>query len=191
MDKQVDRDVDIGEVVLSTKLKRSWGWLLMLGIVFVLLGMVGLSMTVSTTVFSMYFFAVLLFLAGFSQLADAWRSREWHGILWHGLIAVLYMFAAALISYDPLLASTLITAAIAWIFIFMGVSRIFMLFNLYRAPGWGWFLISSIAAILLGVFILLQWPMSGYWFIGMLIAIELIISGWTYIFIAIALRKRL
>ena len=92
MDKQVDRDVDMGEVVLSTKLKRSWGWLLMLGIVFVLLGMVGLSMTVSTTVFSMYFFAVLLFLAGFSQLADAWRSREWHGILWHGLIAVLYMF---------------------------------------------------------------------------------------------------
>lgn len=190
MNKVVDKDIEDSALLLSAKLKRSWGWLLLLGIIFVLLGMLGLSMTVGITVFSMYFFAILLFVAGFSQLADAWHSSDWHGIVWHGLIAVLYMLAAAMISYDPLLASTLITAAIAWIFIFMGVSRLFMFFYLYKAPGCAWLLISSLFAIALGVLILVQWPLSGIWFIGTLIAIELIISGWTYIFIAIALRNQ-
>ncbi len=174
----------------KAKLKRSWGWLLALGILFVILGTIGLSVTGGITLFSMYFFAVFLFIAGFSQLADACYSRGWQGIIWHLLVAILYMVAAALISYDPLLASTFITAVLAWVFIFMGLSRLFLSFNLYRAPGWGWFLVSSIAAILLGVLILVQWPFSGYWFIGLMIAIELIISGWTYILIAIALRNK-
>ena len=45
----------------KAKLKRSWGWLLALGILFVIHGTVGLSVTGGITLFSMYFFAVFLF----------------------------------------------------------------------------------------------------------------------------------
>ncbi|MCC5792999.1 MAG: DUF308 domain-containing protein [Legionellaceae bacterium] len=175
--------------VLSEKVNRSWFWLLLLGLLFVLLGAMGLGVTAGITLFSMYFFAVFVFMAGFLQLTDAWYSREWRVALWHIAVALLYLVAAALISYDPILASTLITAFLAWVFIFIGVSRLIMLFSLYRAPGWGWMLLSALAAIVLGILILLKWPMSGVWFIGMMIAIELIVSGWTYILIALALRN--
>jgi uncharacterized membrane protein HdeD (DUF308 family) len=35
----------------------------------------------------------------------------------------------------------------------------------------------------------MQWPFSALWIIGLFIAIELIVNGWSYIFIAIAMRR--
>ena len=181
--------MDAELTIVSSKIKRNWGWLLALGILFVLLGALGLGMIAGITIFSMYFVSVMLFLAGFSQVADAWHARSWKAVMWHAGGAILYMVAAALIAADPVLASTIITAILAWTFIFIGISRLVMLFSLHRSPGWGWMLISAISAIVLGVIILVQWPLDGVWFIGLLIAIELMISGWTYILLALALRK--
>ena len=60
---------------------------------------------------------------------------------------------------------------------------------LREALGWFWLVLAGFTAIVLGVLILLQWPYSGLWVIGLFIAIELIVNGWAYIFIAIAARK--
>ena len=54
---------------------------------------------------------------------------------------------------------------------------------------WGWPLIGGIAAIFLGFMILARWPISGLWVIGLFVAIELILSGWSYIFIALAVKE--
>ncbi|HAU2340623.1 TPA: HdeD family acid-resistance protein, partial [Legionella pneumophila] len=51
-----------------------------------------------------------------------------------------------------------------------------------------WLLLAGITAIILGILILMQWPVSGLWIIGLFIAIELIVTGWTYIFIAISVK---
>ena len=37
--------------------------------------------------------------------------------------------------------------------------------------------------------IVLQWPVSGLWVIGLFVAIELILNGWSYVFVALAARK--
>lgn len=182
-------NMDAELTVISSRFKRNWGWLLALGVFFVLLGTLGLGMSAGITVFSMYFFSVLLFLAGFSQVADAWYARSWKAVLWHAGVAILYMVAAALIAIDPIMASTIITAILAWTFIFIGTSRLVMLFSLHRAPGWGWMVFSAISAIILGVLVLAAWPLDSVWFIGLLIAIELMISGWTYILMALAIRN--
>lgn len=53
---------------------------------------------------------------------------------------------------------------------------------------WGWPLISGLVSVLLGGMILAQWPQSGLWIIGLFIAIELLLNGWSYLFIALAAR---
>ena len=63
-----------------------------------------------------------------------------------------------------------------------------MAIALKDSKGWIWLLLAGITAIILGILILIQWPISALWVIGLFIAIELIISGWTYIFIALALQ---
>lgn len=177
------------DMMVSPELKRSWGWLLALGILFVILGCVGLSMVVGLTLASVLFIGVLLIIAGLIQIIDTFRCRGWKGVVWHALIAILYLVAGGIVIYDPIFASTALTALIAWILILIGITRIVMAGMLREAAGWGWLLLAGLAAIILGVLILMQWPYSGLWVIGLFIALELLISGWTYIFLAIAIRK--
>ncbi|MCL9685802.1 HdeD family acid-resistance protein [Legionella maioricensis] len=169
-------------------LNRNWGWILGLGILFVILGCIGLGMVVGLTLVSMIFFAALLIVAGLTHLVDVFKHREWKGIIWQSLIAVLYIVAGGVVFYDPFLASTLITALLAGLLIVIGLTRIIMAFALKDSKGWLWLLLAGITAMILGVLILMQWPISGLWVIGLFIAIEMIVTGWTYIFIAFALK---
>lgn len=169
-------------------LNRNWGWILGLGILFVILGCIGMGMVVGLTLVSMIFFAALLVIAGITHIVDVFKHREWKGIMWQSLIAVLYIVAGCVVFYDPFLASTLITALLAGVLIVIGLTRIFMAFALKDSKGWIWLLLAGITAMILGVLILMQWPISGLWVIGLFIAIEMIVTGWTYIFIAFALK---
>lgn len=175
--------------IVVDNLKRNWGWLCGLGILFVILGGIGLGMVVSLTIASVLFLGVLLIIAGISQIIDVFTSNQWKGAIWHALIAVLYIIGGGMVIYDPILASTLITALIAWVLIIIGITRLMMANSLRKAAGWGWLVLAGITAIILGVLILLQWPYSGLWVLGLFIAIELIVNGWTYIFIALTIRR--
>ena len=43
-------------------------------------------------------------------------------------------------------------------------------------------------AIALGSMIVAEWPLSGLWVIGMLIAIEMLVAGWSMVMMALAAR---
>lgn len=169
--------------------KRNWGWLLALGIVFELAGFFSLGMVVSVTLASMLVIGAVILFTGALQLVDAFRSKCWKAVAWHFLIALLYIFAGSLFIYDPFLASTMITAMLAWTLIVIGVARSFMAFSIRHSEGWFWLLLAGIASLVLGIMILMQWPASGLWVIGLLISVELIINGWSYILLALAIRR--
>ncbi|HHF7374080.1 HdeD family acid-resistance protein [Legionella bozemanae] len=170
-------------------MQRHWGWFLGFGILLLIFGIIGLGMDIFLTIVSMYFFAALLMISGLSHFADAFKHKEWKGTVWQILVAILYLIGAGIVLYDPLLASTIITALLAWTLIVIGVVRISMSVSLRNTKGWVWILFAGICSLILGILILLHWPISGLWVIGLFIAIDMIISGWTYIFIAISLRR--
>lgn len=175
---------------LSNTYNRSWSWLLGLGIIFIILGFIGLGEVVGLTLVSIVFLGFLFVIAGLAQFFDVFTSNKWKASIGHGLVAFFYIAIGGLIIFDPVLASKVVTLLIAWIFIVIGIIRFIMALSLREdTAGWFFILISAIAAIVLGVLILTQWPMSGLWLIGMLISIELMVNGWTYIFLAFAMRK--
>jgi len=174
---------------LFGELKRSWGWLLALGILSLILGTIGLWMTFGLTLVSVLFFGVLLVVGGIFQLVNAFKCKGWKSVLWHVLIALLYVGGGIVIIIDPVLASSVFTLMLAWILIAVGVFRIIMAFQLRPVAEWFWPLLSGIVSILLGGMIIAQWPVSGLWVIGLFVAIELIFNGWGYVFIALAARK--
>lgn len=175
--------------VEAGELKRGWGWLLALGILFVILGCIGMGMVVGLTLASMLFLGILLIIAGCSQFVDVFKAQHWKAVAWHALIAVLYIIGGCLVIYDPFLVSALITALLASVLIIIGLARFIMAMRLKGEPGWGWLLFAGLIAIALGVMILMHWPISGLWVIGLFIAIEMIVDGWTYIFLALGLRR--
>ena len=170
-------------------LRHTWGWLLALGILFVILGTIGLGMSIALTMVSMIFFGFLMLVGGGMQLGQAFKCRGWQSILWHVGIAILYVIAGIMFINDPTAASAIITFIIAGLLFAIGTLRILMAFHIKGIPGWWWPLLGGIASIILAILILAEWPSSGTWVIGLFIAIDMIIHGWSYIFIALAAKS--
>jgi len=124
------RDTVFGE------LKKKWGWLLALGVLLIVLGTVGLWMSFAMTLATVMMFGALLMVGGVFQLLNAFQLKGWKSVLWHVLIALLYIAAGIVIFTDPVFASLSLTIALAWILIAVGLLRILMAFQLRPANGW-------------------------------------------------------
>ena len=170
------------------ELSKRWGWLLALGLLLIVLGLIGLSMEAALTIVSILYYGVLLLIAGGAQIAQAASCRGWQSILMHVLIALLYLGAGIICIVDPLAASAALTLLIAIALIAIGVARIVIALSARGGSNWLLLLLGGGLAVLLGLVIAAHWPFSGLWVIGLFVAIELIVQGWTCVMIALAAR---
>lgn len=175
--------------LIAAALAKGWGWLLALGIISIILGTIGLGMTVTLTIVSVIFFGVLLLVGGVIQLIDAFRHSGWKSTLWHVLIALLYLVGGIILVGDPVGGSVALTLVVAAMLVASGVFRAIMAFHAKGLAGWGWILFGAILSIVLGVMIFSSWPVSGLWVIGLFVAIELIINGWSCVIMALVGRR--
>ncbi|MEA3413860.1 MAG: DUF308 domain-containing protein, partial [Pseudomonadota bacterium] len=149
---------------------KNWGWMLALGIVFIVLGTIGLGMPVVLTGVSILFLGALLLVGGGVQLIDAFKCKGWKSVIWHVLIALLYLAAGAVMVYEPLQSALPLTAMLGGVLLGVGVLRIIMGFQQKGEKGWGWLVFAGIISLVLGGIILAQWPVSGLWVIGLFVA---------------------
>lgn len=170
-------------------LMHNWGWLLALGIFLIIMGTIGLGMTIWLTLATVFIFGILFIIGGGVQLFHAFKCRGWQSIMWHVIIGALYVLAGLIIIDEPLVASTLFTLMLGGVLIGIGIVRVVIALQHRALKNWIWPLIGGIAAIILGFIILIHWPISGFWVIGLFVAIEMIFSGWTYIIIALGVRQ--
>jgi uncharacterized membrane protein HdeD (DUF308 family) len=54
---------------------------------------------------------------------------------------------------------------------------------------WGWVLASGISDLILAAIIILGWPISAVWVLGLLVGVNLITSGWAIVMAALAGRN--
>jgi len=170
-------------------IRKNRGWLMFMGIVMVILGFVGLSMEVALTVVSVLYFGVLILFGGVVMLIDALKAGEWKSKIWHVLIALVYMAAAIVMVTNPAASAVWITLFLASFFVITGVFRLIVGFQSRGSvANWGWIVFAGLISIVLGGIIFAGWPVSGLWVIGMFVAIELILQGFSMISIARAVR---
>jgi uncharacterized membrane protein HdeD (DUF308 family) len=144
---------------------------------------------VALTIASVLLFGALLVVGGIAQLIQTFRANGWKSVALHAVIALIYLVAGALALFDPVAASLSLTIFIAAMLVAVGVLRAVMAFHMRPISGWGWVLFGAVLSILLGVLIFIQWPVSGLFAIGLFVAIELIIDGWSCIFFALAAKS--
>jgi uncharacterized membrane protein HdeD (DUF308 family) len=171
------------------ELQKNWGWLLLLGILFIILGFIGLGSLFALTLASAFFFGILIIIGGVAQFVEALKCKGWKGVAFHVLIAVLYVVGGVFVIQDPLAASVMLTWVLAAVLIFAGILRIVMAIQMRSVGPWVVPLLGGVISIILGAMILSQWPLSGLFVIGLFVAIELIVNGWSYIFIALSARN--
>ena len=180
---EINQDEVFGEV------GKNWKWLLVLGIIFVILGFIGLGRVFALTVASVFFFGILILIGGGVQLFESFKCKGWKSILLHVIIAILYFLIGIEFITNPMLASAVLTLILAIGFILVGIVRIVMAIQVRGTANWFWLLFSGIISVMMGLIIAARWPVSGLFIIGLFVAIELIFHGWSYILVALAARK--
>lgn len=181
-------DVQVGILSeLTAELRRNWGWLLVLGICVLILGILAILDSIFATVVSMLIFGWILLVAGIVEAVQTFRHRRGRHIFLHLLNASLSVVVGAMLLWRPLAGAVVMTLLLAMYFIVAGIFRIVASVSV-RVPGWGWTLFNGIVSVILGLLILAHWPVSGLWIIGLFIGIDLIIVGWSQIMTATAVR---
>jgi uncharacterized membrane protein HdeD (DUF308 family) len=165
------------------------GALIGMGILFIALGMIGIA---GQTLFSFVTINVLgafLIIGGALQFAHALKSSGWKSVGVQIILAILYVAAGIYTWAFPIPALEVITLWLAAIFFVTGFLRLISAFQHRHFREWFWLVLSSAISILMGVLIMNGYPESSLWLPGLLIAIELLLQGWSLLFLGLAARS--
>jgi uncharacterized membrane protein HdeD (DUF308 family) len=104
------------------------------------------------------------------------------------LLGILYGIAGVVLVAFPAVGVLSLTGLLGIMLIAEGIVEIFIAFAAPVLAGRGWFLVSAISSILLGVLILAHWPSSSAWAIGTLVGVAVLINGITRVVISAAVH---
>lgn len=169
-------------------LRKSWGWVLALGVALIALGTVALGAAVFTTVASVMFFGWLLIIAGVAEVVHGFVRRAWQGFFLDLLTGVLYFVVGLMFVVEPLQSAATLTLMLAAALLFAGAMRIVLALST-QFQHWVWLLLNGIVTLALGILIWRGWPETGYWVIGMFIGIDLLFYGWSLVMLSVGLRS--
>lgn len=167
---------------------QKWKWLLGLGILLVVLGMIAIGASVFVTLATMVFIGSLMLIAGLLQSIHAISMRRWSGFYIDLMAGVLNTVIGFVMVAHPGATATALTLIIAVLLILGGVFRI-LTGLLVSYQNRIWLLIHGFINLLLAYTILADWPLSGLWVIGLFIGIDMIFNGWSLIMLGLVVRK--
>jgi uncharacterized membrane protein HdeD (DUF308 family) len=168
---------------------EKWGWFLALGIVLIVVGFAAIVFPLVSTIAAKIMLGWLFLIGGVFMVIHAFQAPAWQGFLWSLLIGILYLVAGGYLAFFPL--TGLLTLAFLLIILFAveGIFEIIMAFQVRPHEGWGFLLLSGIAALAVAFLIAMDLPGSATWALGLLVGINLLFSGWSYVFLALAGRR--
>jgi uncharacterized membrane protein HdeD (DUF308 family) len=170
-------------------LRAKWGWIVGLGVVYLIAGFVALGSVMMATVASVFVVGVMMIVAGIAEIINAFQLKGWGKFLIWALLGVLYIVAGFVTLQNPLLAAALLTLILGASLIASGLVRIFLAFSMKRESPWVWVLLSSLVTLLLGLLILAHWPISSVYVLGIFLGVDLVMAGAAWIGLGFALHR--
>jgi uncharacterized membrane protein HdeD (DUF308 family) len=170
-------------------LRAKWGWIVALGVVYVVAGFVALGSIVTATVASVFVVGIMMIVAGAAELINAFQIKSWGKFLIWALLGALYIVAGFVTFENPLFAAVVLTLILGVSLVASGVVRIFLAFNMKREMPWIWVALSGVITLLLGLLILARWPVNSVYILGLFLGIDLIMAGTGWIGLGFGLHR--
>jgi len=168
--------------------RHNWGWVLALGILLFVLGLLATSAAITTTMLTVLVIGILLLVAGVFELGSAIRHAHYGGFWMHLFTGILDIVCGLLLVLFPGAGALTLTLILA-IFFLVGGAMTAISALMMNLPNGGWAVLSGIVDVVLGIFLLSSWPVSGLWFLGLAVGIGLIFRGAWWSASALTARK--
>jgi uncharacterized membrane protein HdeD (DUF308 family) len=173
----------------GTIIKKASGWFIAMAVVFILLGMMaiiepgiaGLAVTILV--------GWVLIFGGGAHLVAAFSGGGAGRVIWQILIGIVYIVGGLYFLTHPLLGLGTLTLLLAVIILMEAVFEIIAYFRMRGQGGSGWLLVNALITLLLGELIWFHWPSSSVWAIGILVGVNLLMTGFSRLMFGLAARK--
>jgi len=173
----------------GTIIKKASGWFIAMAVVFILLGMMaiiepgiaGLAVTILV--------GWVLIFGGGAHLVAAFSGGGAGRVIWQILIGIVYIVGGLYFLTHPLLGLGTLTLLLAVIILMEAVFEIIAYFRMRGQGGSGWLLVNALITLLLGGLIWFHWPSSSVWAIGILVGVNLLMTGFSRLMFGLAARK--
>jgi uncharacterized membrane protein HdeD (DUF308 family) len=172
-----------------TPLRSKSGWIIALGVVYILAGLVALGSVAFATVVTVFVVGVMMLIAGVAQLINSFQIKTWGMFFFWLLLGLLYIVAGFLTFDNPLLAAAVLTLLLGVALVASGIVRIILAFSMKQGAPWGWVALSGAITLLLGIVILVHWPVSSLYILGLFLGIDLIFAGIGWVGVGLGLRR--
>jgi uncharacterized membrane protein HdeD (DUF308 family) len=170
-------------------LRAKSGWIVALGVVYLIAGFVALGSVAMATVASVLVVGVMMIIAGVAEVINAFQIKSWGKFLLWALLGVLYIVAGFVTFENPLLAAVLLTLVLGASLLVSGIMRLVLAFSMKRETPWIWVALSAVITLLLGLLILARWPINSVYILGLFLGIDLIMAGAGWIGLGLGLRR--
>jgi uncharacterized membrane protein HdeD (DUF308 family) len=170
-------------------LRSKSGWIVALGVVYVIAGLIALSSVVFATKVTVFVVGIMMLISGVAEVINAFQFKSWGKFLLWLLLGLLYIVAGLVTFENPLLAAAILTLLLGVALFVSGVMRIILAFSMREGVSWTWVVLSGVVTLLLGLIILVHWPVSSLFVLGVLLGVDLLIIGIGWIFVGFGLKS--
>ncbi len=148
----------------------------LLGMILILGGVIVLGDVALATLVSALLIGFTAIAVGAFEIVHAFWTKGWGGFFWQILLGGLYIAFGLLVVNQPASGALVLTFVLGLMLLASGVVRIVMAIRNWRDMGWV-MAISGLLGVLAGLIILMGWPISGLWALGLLLAVDLLSHG--------------
>src|SRR3974390_2892071 len=161
----------------TAPLRAGSGWIVALGVVYVIAGFFALGSMMLATVASVFVVGIMMIIAGVAEVFNAFQIKSWGKFLIWALLGLLYIVAGFITFENPVFAAVVLTLLLGASLVASGVVRLFLAFNMKREAPWVLVALSGVITLLLGLLILARWPINSVYILGLFLGIDLIVAG--------------
>lgn len=174
---------------MSNKTLPGTTYLLCAGILLIVLGVVAIVMPAVAGTAVVWVIGGLLVATGVIECFQAVKSSvSWMHKLFSLVLGVITAICGIAVLAHPFLGMSVLALVLAVFFFVEGVWKILASFSYRAASGWLAMFASGFLALILALLIWQQWPLSGLWAVGILVGVDLLMTGVSMLVLALTIR---
>lgn len=158
--------------------------LMLFGVALIVLGAIAVLAPVFAGSAVVIIIGIVLLVSGIGQFIHGVKAESWRARMMPLILGVITFLCGILVIGHPLLGLEFLTLLLAVFFVVEGFWKIVSSFSYRSSSGWIWVLVSGAVSLFLGLLIWSQWPLSGMWAVGLLVGIDLLLTGISMVVLA-------
>lgn len=175
--EHIDIEIRLIQERMQHYFHRHWKLFLAEGIIFILLGFCAIVVPRFFSVAVVIFLGWLILFGGIVHIS---RALLFSGMPGFGLwlfIGILQAVLGYLFIVRPASGVLTLTMLITLYFALEGIAKISLAFRMRPLPSWGMILFNGITALVFALIVVIAWPETSQWLLGLFLGINMVFLG--------------